>query len=127
MQPSQDIRVGGRPTKSTFQYTLVRAPTCDELAHFSNRLAAELRKIPQFQDVTSDWQSAGLQAKVVVDRAAAARLGLTLSAIDGTLYDAFGQRQVSVIYGSLSQHHVVLEANPRLPEGSASRSEPRSS
>ena len=112
MQPSQDIRVGARQAKSTYQYTLQGA-NLDELARYSGSLVGELKRVPQFLDVTSDWQSAGLQAKIVVDRAAAARLGLTLAAIDGTLYDAFGQRQVSTIYTTITQHHVVLEASPR--------------
>jgi multidrug efflux pump len=112
LQPSQDIRVGGRPAKSLYQYTLTGSDL-DELHHWSTVLLQELQKAPHFQDVTTDLQTSGLQASVVVDRAAAARLGLTLSTIDNTLYDAFGQRQVSTIYTALTQHHVVLEASPK--------------
>jgi len=112
LQPSQDLRVGGRMSKSLYQYTLTGSDL-DELHHWSNALLAELRKAPHFQDVTSDLQTTGLEADVVVDRAAAARMGVSLSAIDNTLYDAFGQRQVSTIYTALTQHHVVLEVSPK--------------
>jgi hydrophobe/amphiphile efflux-1 (HAE1) family protein len=112
MQPSQDLRVGGRGSKSLYQYTLTGSDL-PELHRWSNALLAALQKAPHFQDVTTDLQTTGLQANVVVDRAAASRMGVSLSAIDNTLYDAFGQRQVSTIYTSLTQHHVVLEASPR--------------
>ena len=111
MTAAQDLRVGGRASKSTYQYTLTGSDLAD-LDHWSGALVGELQKVPHFQDVTSDLQSAGLQARVVIDRDAVSRLGLNLAAVDNTLYDAFGQRQVSVIYLPLSQHHVVLEANP---------------
>jgi len=119
LQPSQDLRVGGRMSKSTYQYTLTGS-NLDELHHWSNVVLAELKKAPHFQDVTTDLQTTGLQANVVVDRAAASRLGITLSAIDNTLYDAFGQRQVSTIYTTLTQHHVVLEASPKYQTDPAS-------
>jgi multidrug efflux pump subunit AcrB len=112
MQPTQDLRVGAHNTKSTYQYTLTGSDFA-ELSRFSDALVSRLQKVRHFQDVTSDLASAGLQARVVVDRDAASRLGLTVSQIDNTLYDAFGQRQVSIMYQSLSQHHVVLEATPR--------------
>jgi multidrug efflux pump subunit AcrB len=112
LQPSQDLRVGGRMSKGTYQYTLTGSDL-DELHHWSNALLAELKKAPHFQDVTTDLQTSGLQANVVIDRSAAARMGVTLSAIDNTLYDAFGQRQVSTIYTTLTQHHVILEASPK--------------
>ena len=112
LQASQDLRVGGRMSKGTYQYTLT-GTDLTALHHWSNTLLAELKQEPHFQDVSTDLQTSGLQASVVVDRAAAARLGITLSAIDNTLYDAFGQRQVSTIYTTLTQHHVILEALPK--------------
>jgi len=112
LQPSQDLRVGGRASKSLYQYTMTGSDL-DELHHWSNALLAELQKAPHFQDVTTDLQVTGLEANVAVDRAAASRLGVSLSAIDNTLYDAFGQRQVSTIYTTLTQHHVILEASPK--------------
>jgi hydrophobe/amphiphile efflux-1 (HAE1) family protein len=119
LQPSQDLRVGGRPSKSLYQYTLTGS-NLDELHHWSNTLLLELQKAPHFQDVTSDLQTTGLEANVVVDRAAASRLGVSLSAVDNTLYDAFGQRQVSTIYTTLTQHHVILEASPKYQKNPAS-------
>jgi multidrug efflux pump subunit AcrB len=76
-------------------------------------MVAKLRKVPQLKDVNSDQQNQGLQSNVVIDRDAAARLGVTPEAIDNTLYDAFGQRQVSTIYKRYNQHHVVLEVDPK--------------
>ncbi len=111
MQPAQDLRVGGRMSKSQFQYTL-QGTDLDELGRWSQTLATELSKYPAFRDVTTDQQSAALQARVVIDRTAAARLRVPLTAIDSALYNAFGQRQVSTIYTSLTQYHVILEADP---------------
>ena len=112
MQAAQDIRFGGRGSKSTYQYTLTSADLT-ELNRWSAELVANLKKVPQFMDVTTDQQATGLQARVVVDRTAVARLGLKLTDIDAALYDSFGQRQVSTIYTSLTQHHVILEASPQ--------------
>jgi hydrophobe/amphiphile efflux-1 (HAE1) family protein len=112
MQPAQDLRVGARQSKSTFQYTLTGSDF-KELSRDSDALLKRLQKLRHFQDVTSDLQAAGLQANIVIDRDAASRLGVTLAQIDNTLYDAFGQRQVGIIYESLSQHHIVLEAVPQ--------------
>ena len=111
LQPVQDIRVGGRLTKAQFQYALQSADL-KELGKGSARLVDKLRESPLLRDVTSDQQMLGLQMNVVVDRDAASRLGVSLAAIDNTLYDAFGQRQVSTIYTDYNQHHVVLEADP---------------
>jgi len=113
LQPVQDIRVGGRLTKAQFQYALQSADL-KELGKWSARLVDKLRESPLLRDVTSDQQMLGLQMNVVVDRDAASRLGVSLAAIDNTLYDAFGQRQVSTIYTDYNQHHVVLEADPAL-------------
>jgi hydrophobe/amphiphile efflux-1 (HAE1) family protein len=113
LQAVQDIRVGGRLTKAQFQYSL-RSSDLNELGKWSVRLVDKLRQSPELRDVTSDQQMLGLQMNVVVDRDAASRLGVSLAGIDNTLYDAFGQRQVSTIYTDYNQHHVVLEADPML-------------
>jgi hydrophobe/amphiphile efflux-1 (HAE1) family protein len=110
-QASQDIRVGGRSSRAQYQYAL-QCGDLDELNLWSDRLVNKLRTIPQIKDVNSDQQTRGLQANVVVDRDAASRLGVSISNIDNTLYDAFGQRQVSTIYEQYNQHHVVMEVEP---------------
>ncbi len=107
----QDIRVGGRASKAQFQYAL-QSGSLDNLNLWAPRLVEKLRKMPELRDVNSDQQTGGLQANVEVDRDAAARLGITVEAIDNTLYDAFGQRQVSTIYERYNQHHVVMEVDP---------------
>jgi multidrug efflux pump subunit AcrB len=112
LQASQDIRVGGRMSKAQYQYAL-QSTDLDDLKHWSAVLLDELRKDPLLRDVTSDQLTGGLQANVVVDRDAAARLGVSPATIDATLYDAFGQRQVSTLYKRFNQHYVVLEADPR--------------
>ncbi|MET0224504.1 MAG: efflux RND transporter permease subunit, partial [Terrimicrobium sp.] len=112
LQPVQDIRVGGRMTKSLYQYTL-RSVDLGELNTWAPRLVEELKKSPDLADVNSDQQFQGLQATVVVDRDAAGRLGIQPEAIDSTLYSGFGQRQVSIMYGSQNQYRVVLEADPK--------------
>lgn len=112
LQPSQDIRVGGRSTKSLYQYAL----TCvnlPDLLYWSDALVNRLRQYPELKEVTSDQQAGGLQANVVIDRVMAARLKVTPAAIDQTLYDAFGERQVSVIYERYDQFHVILQAQPQ--------------
>ena len=113
LQASQDIRVGGRMSKSQYQYSL-QSTDLDELKYWSSMLLKKLRQDPLLRDVTSDQLTGGLQANVVVDRDQAARLQVSLSAIDNTLYDAFGQRQVSTLYKRYNQHFVVLEADPAL-------------
>jgi hydrophobe/amphiphile efflux-1 (HAE1) family protein len=112
MQISQDLRVGGHPSKGTYQYSL-QGSDFASLAEWSAAMTAGMKKIPHLLEVSSDLQSSGFAARVVIDRDAAARLQVPMSAIDATLYDAFGQRQVSVIYSTLSQHHVILEASPQ--------------
>jgi multidrug efflux pump subunit AcrB len=112
LQASQDIRVGGRMSKAQYQYAL-QSTDLNELKHWSALLLDKLRKNPLLRDVTSDQLTGGLQANVVVDRDAAARLGVSPAVIDSTLYDAFGQRQVSTLYKPYNQHFVVLEAEPR--------------
>jgi multidrug efflux pump len=111
MQPVQDITVEDRVSRTQFQYTL-EDPSAEELNVFAPRMLAELHKLPELRDVASDRQVGGLQARVVFDRETAYRLGITPSAIDQTLYDAYGQRQVSTIFTQLNQYHVVLEVQP---------------
>ena len=113
LQSVQDIRVGGRLSKAQFQYAL-QSSDLGALGTWSARLVDKLRKSPLLRDVVSDQQMLGLQMNVAVDRDAASRLGVSFAAIDNTLYDAFGQRQVSTIYTDYNQHHVVLEADPAL-------------
>jgi len=113
LQAVQDIRAGGRLSKAQFQYSL-QSSDLDALGKWSGRLVQKLRDSPLLRDVTSDQQMLGLQMNVTVDRDAASRLGITMAAIDNTLYDAFGQRQVSTIYTEYNQHHVVMEASPAL-------------
>jgi hydrophobe/amphiphile efflux-1 (HAE1) family protein len=115
LQASQDIRVGGRMSKAQYQYAL-QSTDLNELKYWSAQLLDRLRKDPLLRDVTSDQLTGGLQANVVVDRDAAARLGVSPAVIDSTLYDAFGQRQVSTLYKRYNQHFVVLEADPRFLE-----------
>jgi len=111
LQASQDIRVGGRMSKAQFQYSL-QSTDLQELKTWSALLLDKLRKVPLLRDVSSDQQTSGLQANIVVDRDAASRLGVSPAAIDNTLYDAFGQRQVSTLYKRYNQHYVILEAEP---------------
>ncbi len=113
LQAVQDIRVGGRASNAQYQYTL-QAPTLEELNEWAPKIAAALQKETSvLADVNSDQQNKGLEAEVVIDRDAAARLGITVSQIDNTLYDAFGQRQVSTIYVARNQYHVIMEVAPR--------------
>jgi multidrug efflux pump subunit AcrB len=112
LQPSQDIRVGGRSSKALYQYALTDQ-NIDELNSWAPKLVTKLQEYPQIKDATSDQQFRGLQENVVIDRDAAARLGIQPQAVDSTLYSAFGQRQVSIIYTEQNQYHVVLEVDPR--------------
>ena len=109
--PRQDIRVGGRQSLATYQYAL-QADSMAELDEWAPKLVDALQQAPELTDVNSDQDQAGLETNLTIDRAAAARLGLTPSGIDNTLYDAFGQRQVSTIYNPLNQYHVVMEVAP---------------
>ncbi|MGN6388091.1 MAG: efflux RND transporter permease subunit, partial [Burkholderiaceae bacterium] len=112
LQAAQDIRVGGRQSNSQYQYTLLSDSLAD-LDAWAPKVLEALRHVPQLADVNSSQQSKGLQVTLTVDRDAAARLGVTQKAIDATLYDAFGQRQVSTIYAARNQYHVVMEVAPR--------------
>jgi multidrug efflux pump len=119
LQSTQDLRVGGRGGNAQYQYT-IQSENLDDLVKWGPLLLAQLRKVLAVTDVSSDQQNSGLQASLVYDRATAARLGLTPETIDATLYDAFGQRQVSTMFTQLNQYHVVMEVEPRFwqsPEG----------
>src|SRR5712671_4151464 len=107
---NQDITVGGRFSNSQYQYTL-ESENLTDLQQWAPRVEAALRRLPRLRDVNSDQQTRGLQASLVIDRDTASRLGIAPAAIDNTLYDAFGQRQVSTIYTQLNQYHVVMEVD----------------
>jgi multidrug efflux pump len=112
LQSVQDVRVGGRGSNAQYQYTL-QADDLEELRRWAPKLLAALRTYPDLTDVNTDQQDKGLETDLVVDRDSASRLHLIASQIDNTLYDAFGQRQVSVIYNALNQYHVVMEVAPK--------------
>ena len=111
LQPVQDVRVGGRAGAAQYQYTL-RGDDAGELFGWAPRVLAALKKLRELTDVNSDQQDRGLQASLTIDRTTASRLGITPQALDNTLYDAFGQRQVSTMFTPLNQYHVVMEADP---------------
>jgi multidrug efflux pump len=111
MQPVQDITVEDRVSRTQFQYTL-EDPGTDELNVYAQRMLEKIKQLPELRDVASDQQVQGLRARVVIDRATAARFGMTTSAIDQTLYDAYGQREISTMFTQLNQYHVVLELMP---------------
>ncbi len=108
LQTTQDLRIGGRQSQAQYQFTL-QADNLDELREWGPKLTDALKHNPSLADVNSDQQDSGLETNVVIDRPTASRLGLTASQIDQTLYDAFGQREVSTIYNPLNQYHVVME------------------
>jgi multidrug efflux pump len=111
LQPATDIRVGGRASYALYQYTLLGDDPA-EIYEWAPKLEAALQKVPLLTDVNLDQQQKGLETDLVIDRSTAARLGLNVSEIDNTLYDAFGQRQVSVIYAAQNQYHVIMEVAP---------------
>jgi multidrug efflux pump len=115
MQPVQDLTVENRVSRTQYQYSLEDADT-RELSEWAPRLVARLRELPELRDVASDQQSGGLQAMLEIDRDTASRLGIAPQLIDDTLYDAFGQRQVSTIFTQLNQYHVILEVLPAFQE-----------
>ncbi|HEV2836809.1 MAG TPA: multidrug efflux RND transporter permease subunit [Pyrinomonadaceae bacterium] len=119
LQSTQDLRVGGRGGNAQYQYT-IQSENLDDLVKWAPILLQQLRKVAAVTDVNSDQQNSGLQELLDYDRATAERLGITPETIDATLYDAFGQRQVSTMYTQLNQYHVVMEVEPRYwqsPEG----------
>jgi len=119
LQAAQDLRIGGRSSNALYQYT-IQSDNVEDLAHWGPVLLAGMQKLPGFQDVSSDAQNSGLQEMLNYDRPTAARLGITPQSLNQSLYGAFGQSQVSVIYTQLNQYYVVLEVAPEYwqsPEG----------
>jgi multidrug efflux pump len=119
MQAAQDLRIGGRGSNALYQYT-IQADNVQDLSHWGPILLAEMKKLPGLQDVNSDQQNGGLSEYLTYDRVTAARYGVTAQALDSSLYSAFGQSEVSVIYTQLNQYYVVLEVAPQYwqsPEG----------
>jgi multidrug efflux pump len=112
MQPVQNITVDDRVSRTQYQYTL-EDPDADELNLWSNRFIDRLKKLPELEDVASDQQLGGLAVYLNIDRITASRLGIAPSTIDNTLYDSFGQRQISTMYTQLNQYHVILEVQPQ--------------
>jgi len=119
MQPVQDLTVEDRVSRTQFQYTMEDADA-KELAGLSATLVAKLKTLPELRDVASDEQNGGLQADLTIDRDTASRLGILPAQIDNTLYDAFGQRQVSTIFTQLNQYHVILEVAPQFQQNPGS-------
>jgi multidrug efflux pump len=111
LQPVQDLTVDDRTSPNQFQYTLEDSDQA-ELDTWTERMVAELRKQPELRDVATDQQPRGLAENLVIDRATASRMNITPDQIDSTLYDAFGQRQISTLYTQFNQYHVILEASP---------------
>ncbi|BBP98148.1 acriflavine resistance protein B [Burkholderia sp. SFA1] len=112
MQVRQDIQVGGRVSAAQYQYTL-QSPDIAQLNHWAQVLTKQLGTLPELADVTSDQQASATSATLVIDRSTASRFGITAQAIDDTLYDAFGQRQVATMFTQLNQYHVIEEVDPR--------------
>ena len=115
LQSSQELTIGGRYGNAQYQYTLQSA-NLDDLNAWAPRLLQKLRTLPELRDQNSDQQDKGLQAKLVIDRDTASRLGISPQTLDNALYDAFGQRQVSTMYRSLNQYHVVMEVAPQFQQ-----------
>jgi multidrug efflux pump len=118
MQPVQDLTVEDRVSRTQYQYTL-ESPNADELNTWTTRLVSKLKTLPQLQDVATDQQTGAAQTTLVIDRVTASRLGITPLAIDQTLYDAFGQRQISTLFTQSNQYHVILEALPNFQNNPA--------
>ncbi len=119
LQATQDLRIGGRQSNAQYQYT-IQDSDLDELNTWAPRLLTKLQSVHGLADLNSDQQNHGLSAALAIDRVTASRLGVNAQILDDTLYDAFGQRQVSIMYTPLNQYHVVMEVEPRFwqnPEG----------
>jgi multidrug efflux pump len=112
LNAGQDLRIGGRMSNAQYQYT-IQSDNLDDLVAFGPTLLQKMKKIQGLTDVNSDQQNSGLEAGLVYDRQTAARLGMTTQQIDNTLYEAFGQAQVSTMYTALNQYHVVMEVDPK--------------
>jgi multidrug efflux pump len=115
LQSAQDLTIGGRFGNAQYQYTL-QSGNLDDLNSWSPRLLEKLKALPELRDQNSDQQDRGLQAKLVIDRDTASRMGITAETLDNALYDAFGQRQVSTMYRPLNQYHVVMEVAPQFQQ-----------
>jgi multidrug efflux pump len=115
LQSAQELTIGGRYGNAQYQYTLQSADI-NELNTWAPRLLETMRKLPQLRDQNSDQQDKGLEAKLVIDRDTASRMGITPQTLDNALYDAFGQRQVSTMYRPLNQYHVVMEVAPQFQQ-----------
>src|SRR4051812_681819 len=115
LQSAQELTIGGRQGNAQYQYTL-QSPDISELNAWAPRLLQKMRELPDLRDQNSDQQDKGLQAKLVIDRDTASRLGITPQTLDNALYDAFGQRQVSTMYRALNQYHVVMEVAPQFQQ-----------
>jgi multidrug efflux pump len=111
MQPVQNITVDDRVSRTQYQYTL-EDPDPQELDQWTNLFVEKLKKLPQIEDVATDQQTGGSAVSMMIDRATASRLGIAPATIDNTLYDAYGQRQISTMYTQLNQYHVILETDP---------------
>ncbi len=111
LQAVGDLGGGGRSSNAQYQYTL-QGSSFQELDEWTPKIVAALQPVTTLADVSSDQQDKGLQANVAIDRDTASRLGITVSQIDNTLYDAFGQRQVSTVYVARNQYHVIMEVAP---------------
>ena len=111
MQPVQDITVDDRVSRTQYQYTL-EDPDTDELNEWSNKFVARLKKLPELEDIATDQQTGARAVQLVIDRVTASRLGIAPTTIDNTLYDAYGQREISTLYTQLNQYHVILETQP---------------
>jgi multidrug efflux pump len=118
LQAAQDLRIGGRGSNAQYQYT-IQSDTVEELVHWGPILLAAIRKQPGLQDVNSNQQDGGLDEVLTYDRVTAARLGITPQSLNSTLYSAFGQSEVSIIYTQLNQYYVVLEVAPKFWQGPA--------
>ncbi len=112
LQPHQDVKAGARSSAALFQFTM-RCDNVTDLQIYGRPMLEALRRVPEITDVTSDQQNNGLQSVVTYDRETAARFGISSQLIDNTLYDAFGQRQASIMYSTLNQYHVVMEVAPQ--------------
>ncbi|HEX3662305.1 MAG TPA: efflux RND transporter permease subunit [Acidobacteriaceae bacterium] len=118
MQPVQDITVDDRVSRTQYQYTL-EDPDVNELNLWTNRFVAQLKKLPDLEDVATDQQTGGRAVSLMIDRVTASRLGIAPTTIDNTLYDSYGQRQISTLYTQLNQYHVVLETAPQWQQNPA--------
>ena len=115
MQPVQDLTVETRVSRTQYQYSL-EDPNADELAIWGPKFVSKLQSLPQLRDVASDQQNHGLQTRVVIDRDTGSRLGITPQVIDDALYDAFGQRQISIMFTQLNQYRLILEVKPEFKD-----------